>query len=158
MTDYDRLKEALDENPTDWATRLVLADWYEDNDKPGLAEFQRLLAELRICPHEYKREWRWYCNERTIPAKKFEEGRPPFPFAYVGWLFDDIRELTPPDEPPFSYCCREAAEQALHVALIKQRSNRDPLEFLREIHANQWADDHKEEALAARLQKRRSDD
>jgi uncharacterized protein (TIGR02996 family) len=33
--------QAIGENPEDYATRLIFADWLDDHDEPELAQFQR---------------------------------------------------------------------------------------------------------------------
>ena len=41
MTTEDDFQTALDANPEDWQTRLVFADWLEDNGDPQRADFIR---------------------------------------------------------------------------------------------------------------------
>ena len=49
MTTEDHFQAALDENPSDWQTRLVLADWLQDRDDPR-ADGYRVLGRLRRWP------------------------------------------------------------------------------------------------------------
>jgi uncharacterized protein (TIGR02996 family) len=47
MTTEDVFQQLLDENPDDWQTRLVLADWLEDREDPR-AEGYRAIGVLEI--------------------------------------------------------------------------------------------------------------
>lgn len=49
MTTEDDFQRALDANPTDWQTRLVLADWLQDRGDPRAAGY-RAIALNRRCP------------------------------------------------------------------------------------------------------------
>jgi uncharacterized protein (TIGR02996 family) len=49
MTTEDDFQRALDANPDDWQTRLVLADWLEERGDPR-AEGYRALGMMRLKP------------------------------------------------------------------------------------------------------------
>lgn len=49
VTTEDDFQRALDENQTDWQTRLVFADWLDERDDPR-AEGYRALGALLIYP------------------------------------------------------------------------------------------------------------
>jgi uncharacterized protein (TIGR02996 family) len=49
MTTEEDFQKKLDENPTDWQTRLVFADWLQERGDER-AEGYRALAALRIFP------------------------------------------------------------------------------------------------------------
>lgn len=49
MTHREAFEAHLKDNPTDWTTRLVYADWLEDNDEPEKADRQR----------RWKEAWTW---------------------------------------------------------------------------------------------------
>jgi uncharacterized protein (TIGR02996 family) len=54
--------DALNENPYDWDTRLVYADWLEENGDIVLAQGQRWMAQHKKAPREtyFKSgEWTW---------------------------------------------------------------------------------------------------
>jgi len=51
VTDRDAFERALDRRPNDWATRLVYADWLEENGEPVLAAGQRWQARYKKRPH-----------------------------------------------------------------------------------------------------------
>lgn len=53
MTTEDDFQRALDADPSDWQTRLVLADWLQERDDPRAAGY-RALGELQITPHTFK--------------------------------------------------------------------------------------------------------
>ena len=90
--DYAALHAQLDECPSDWKTRLVLADWYEDHEMPVEAAAQRWQVAHRKRPWlPYKGgSWSWccastpapgevlpyaVCSELTIPVWQLLEGR-----------------------------------------------------------------------------------
>jgi uncharacterized protein (TIGR02996 family) len=55
----------LEEDPDDWATRLVMADWYEDNGEPERAEAIRWQVENKRRPrdgrpHDKRAVWAWF--------------------------------------------------------------------------------------------------
>jgi uncharacterized protein (TIGR02996 family) len=50
MTDHDALLAAICAAPDDDTPRLVLADWYEENDRPHQAQFIRMQIELARTP------------------------------------------------------------------------------------------------------------
>ncbi len=52
MTTEDDLQAMLDADPTDWQTRLILADWLEDRGDERAAGY-RALGMLRVWPHEF---------------------------------------------------------------------------------------------------------
>jgi uncharacterized protein (TIGR02996 family) len=49
VTTEDDFQSALDENPDDWQTRLVFADWLQDRGDPR-ADGYRALAAKHFCP------------------------------------------------------------------------------------------------------------
>ena len=52
-------QDALDADPSDWATRLVFADWLEDRGDPRAAGYRRL-GELRKYPFQPNKPNRWW--------------------------------------------------------------------------------------------------
>ena len=50
MSHRDQFEAALDANPADWTTRRVYADWLEENGDGDLANAQRWMAEVKVCP------------------------------------------------------------------------------------------------------------
>lgn len=75
--------EHLDKYPDDWTTRLVYADWLEDNSDPYFAVAQRWLVVNKRYPNrsevEGKVYWRWYSEQYkpngtyTIPGFIWDE-------------------------------------------------------------------------------------
>ncbi len=62
MTTEDDFQRKLDEDPTDWQTRLVFADWLQEHNDERAAGY-RALGERRKTPlyvNEDYRTW-WYC-------------------------------------------------------------------------------------------------
>jgi uncharacterized protein (TIGR02996 family) len=65
-TEYD-FQKALDENPEDWQTRLVFADWLQDRDDPR-AEGYRALGTSRLAPRRCALHWVWGRDDNdTVP-------------------------------------------------------------------------------------------
>jgi len=79
LTDEQALNAALDADPSDTTTRLVLADWYEENGRDGDAERERWLARMG--------KWPTYRYSRGVFAY--------FPDLPWDWFDDDPKELTP---------------------------------------------------------------
>ena len=79
MTTEDDFQSALDDNPEDWQTRLVLADWLDERGDER-AEGYRALAALRRIPASMSNGSFWwyssrnYCADRrqTLPPDWFE--------------------------------------------------------------------------------------
>jgi uncharacterized protein (TIGR02996 family) len=46
----ESFEQALDERPDDWASRLVYADWLDDQGEYALAQAQRWMAGQHKCP------------------------------------------------------------------------------------------------------------
>lgn len=52
MTDLDALLQSVVINPAEDTPRLMLADWYDENDQPARAEFVRKQIELARTPNK----------------------------------------------------------------------------------------------------------
>jgi uncharacterized protein (TIGR02996 family) len=55
VTSEDDFQAALDANPTDWQTRLVLADWLQERGDPRAGGY-RALGVQRVCPSRIQME------------------------------------------------------------------------------------------------------
>jgi uncharacterized protein (TIGR02996 family) len=68
MTTEDDFQKVLDDNPDDWQTRLVFADWLQERNDPR-AEGYRALGLRMICPYRYTGNQDWgYDDYTTIPS------------------------------------------------------------------------------------------
>lgn len=56
MTSEDDFQATLDANPEDWQTRLVFADWLQEQGDPR-AEGYRALGACRVWPHIFFDRW-----------------------------------------------------------------------------------------------------
>jgi uncharacterized protein (TIGR02996 family) len=118
MTTEDDFQAALDADPTDWQTRLVLADWLDERGDPR-AEGYRALGLLRKRPrmewyeHGVKRAkmrhwvWRKFLTSATIPDLNYD------------CLNGDWRDLIPDINEINSYRTRREAEDAAARAFAK---------------------------------------
>jgi uncharacterized protein (TIGR02996 family) len=61
VTTEDDFQRALDKNLEDWQTRLVFADWLQDQGDSRAAGY-RVLGTLRLYPKFYREhdEWTWW--------------------------------------------------------------------------------------------------
>lgn len=78
MTVLDQLYKALSEAPDDWATRSILADWFEDAGQPHTAQSVRWMVDHHKRPYKSMREtFHWFNAERvttdTDPASDIPE-------------------------------------------------------------------------------------
>jgi uncharacterized protein (TIGR02996 family) len=122
MNDENAFQAALDANPGDHTTRLVLADWLQEHGDPR-AEGYRALGVLRLQPchldaecftpehpaartPEYLDKF-WWCN---APAARYEQFRLPR---------DWYQRLTWPGSPDENYATRREAEDAAALAFSK---------------------------------------
>jgi uncharacterized protein (TIGR02996 family) len=62
VTTEDDFQAALDANPEDWQTRLVLADWLQEHGDVR-AEGYRAIAVLRVRPHDSGTGSHWWSND-----------------------------------------------------------------------------------------------
>lgn len=63
MTTEDDFQRLLDENPADWETRLVFADWLQDRGDPRAAGYRATAARQRRPlqgQHMNADTWWWY--------------------------------------------------------------------------------------------------
>lgn len=60
MTTEDDFQRKLDENPNDWQTRIVFADWLEDRGDERATGY-RFMGMRRLRPHSYHitKRWSW---------------------------------------------------------------------------------------------------
>lgn len=76
MNDFERLLEA---HPDDWDTRIVYADWLEENGDEDAAFFQRRVERFRCVPPMQVR-WNYARLRMTYPRVVFTGSR-----AIGGW-------------------------------------------------------------------------
>lgn len=70
MNDVEAINAHLDQSPTDWDARLVLADAYEDAREGDKARFQKFLAQKQITPMRWfdpQKGWgQWWFFSMTM--------------------------------------------------------------------------------------------
>ena len=109
----DDFERQLDHDPSDWQTRLIYADWLEEEGNT-FCETQRWMVERKIQPgRDARGRWRWWGHYLT--------GKPSFPgdvpknvFQQMPFSFGSFSNLN-------TVWTRLEAEQALHNALIESR-------------------------------------
>jgi uncharacterized protein (TIGR02996 family) len=116
MTTEDDFQSALDNNPEDWQTRLVFADWLQDRDD-SRAEGYRTLGTLRRCPAGVGGEFcPWFVcapdahlgHDCYLPADWFDEVH-----------FDGRNDIYLPSHALRPYGTRRAVEDAVALAFAK---------------------------------------
>jgi uncharacterized protein (TIGR02996 family) len=60
MTEPDALYETLSRTPNDWATRAVLADWYEEQGQQPAADCLRWMVRRRKRPYRSGATFHWF--------------------------------------------------------------------------------------------------
>lgn len=132
MTTEDDFQEALDENPEDWQTRLVFADWLQDHNDPR-AEGYRALGELQMYPirvYSDVDEWTWFEPGRYTPPDRTVDPDE-LPSAWFAALPDRrmLKSGVPVSDPDAyfqrwaDFPSRRAAEDAAALAYTAYRSN-----------------------------------
>src|SRR4051812_39025467 len=111
MDTLERLQTALDADPLDGQTRLVLADWYDDHGDAGRAGLQRWLAAQSKRPRLWSGDYAWYHEDQVSSRDIDPESDLP----------GDLFNLLPDRRSPSSayYSTRRVAEEALLIAWLK---------------------------------------
>lgn len=71
MTTEDDFQAALDADPNDWQTRLVLADWLDDRGDPRGPGYRALGAnQIRPVnvPKRFRPRWLFLCGSLRLPG------------------------------------------------------------------------------------------
>lgn len=66
MSVRDHFESLLDQNPADWTTRIIYADWLEENGEPVLAAGQRWQAINKVYPFkssDIPPVWVWFKSD-----------------------------------------------------------------------------------------------
>lgn len=78
MTADEAFLRDIAANPDDDATRLIYADWLDENGDPARAEFIRVQIGLASLPEEDDRRWPLLAREQVLLAAHEGEWRRPF--------------------------------------------------------------------------------
>jgi uncharacterized protein (TIGR02996 family) len=115
MTTLDQLYQHLAGDPNDWATRGVLADWYEEAGQPAAAACLRWMIRRRKRPYPSDSgTFHWFNAPRTTVAKDPESDIPEPVYqmlAQTAGLEDVFR----------TYNTLRAAEEDFHAAWRQAR-------------------------------------
>jgi uncharacterized protein (TIGR02996 family) len=123
LTTEDDFQRALDENPNDWDTRLVFADFLQDRDDPR-AEGYRALGTIRTYPSSYQCGWNHATRGYTRTKWRWEgiyTGRPYPGCLKMIWynLLDQPTEVIIDDVPrKYGWDSRREAEDAAALAFL----------------------------------------
>lgn len=107
----DALHKALDDHPDDWGTRLMLADYLEEQGEDGPATALRWQVRRRKRPRRFASMWLWY-DESRVSAYDPESNLPS-----ELWKVID-KEPSGRHGPAKEWDTRRAAEEALWQAWI----------------------------------------
>lgn len=100
MTTEDDFARKIDQNPEDWQTLLVFADWLDDNGDPR-ARAYRVIAARRMRPYQYttlsdsvlESEGWWYLTE-FAELGEFGEVKPESCRVPVKWFWKTVKAAT----------------------------------------------------------------
>lgn len=109
MTHRETFERLLDENPADWETRLIYADWLE-SEGDDFCECQRWMAENQKCPLNAAGQYRWQysAGQHGLRNTKLLH------YTVGTELYVEMVKYHP---------TRQAAERWLHEQLTKQASS-----------------------------------
>ena len=120
MTTESDFQTALDADPTDWQTRLVFADWLEEQGDSRVAGYRRM-GELRVSVIKYQsipidKSGRWgWCVGKLCVGTEWETK---YPKINKDW-FEQIRKYnTAPNWQSMFWCyftSRQEGDDALAI-------------------------------------------
>jgi uncharacterized protein (TIGR02996 family) len=125
VTTEDDFQKQLDENPGDWQTRLVFADWLQDRDDPR-AEGYRALGTRRHIPDRITQSdgrvslWIWWSENKNGVAYPSRSVCLP-----LDWASELDRDVCRPSKPhQFTNQERRQIEDAAALAFAKLSAER----------------------------------
>lgn len=110
MTTADRLYLALSDQPNDWATRAVLADWFEDAGQLAVAACMRWMVRQHKRPYPSTRGTSHWFNAPRVTTDNDPESD--LPEA----VYNELREPAGLDDIFRSYPTLRAADEDLYAA------------------------------------------
>lgn len=112
----DPFSQHLDTHPEDWTTRLVYADWLEEQGRYAEAECQRWMVRKKRKPFHFI-QWSWSDKDKAVSADKSPSL---LPGRVYKALPDASEEVSSREEYRWRlFLTRREAETSLCKALIE---------------------------------------